>query len=185
MTITTATDTDTAARVWIACLACYNDGRLVGDWFPAEGADDVTLDEIHAHHGGTRMGCEEMWVFDTDGLPISREMSPAEAGEWGRLLAEVPEWQRDALAAWVQSGDYIAEGRGDLPSLPDFEERYAGEWETFLDYAWELAEDTGMLAELPEWARPYFDMNAFARDLTFDHTTMAAPNGGVYVFRCL
>ena len=41
--------------------------------------------------------------MDTDGLPIAREMSPAEAAEWGALLADVDEWQRDALAAWVAS----------------------------------------------------------------------------------
>lgn len=36
MTTIAATD----ARVWITCLACYNDGRLVGDWFPAEDAEE-------------------------------------------------------------------------------------------------------------------------------------------------
>ncbi|UTT65235.1 antirestriction protein ArdA [Janibacter sp. CX7] len=148
------TITATTPRVWIGCLACYNDGRLVGEWFAAEGAEDITLEEVHAHAGGVRWGCEELWVMDTDGLPISREMSPAEAGEWSALLAEVDEWQRDALAAWVASGDYIAEGRGDLPSLPDFEERYAGEWDTFEDYAAELFDDLGYGAEMPEHLAP-------------------------------
>ena len=27
-------------RVWIGCLACYNEGNLVGDWFDADVADD-------------------------------------------------------------------------------------------------------------------------------------------------
>jgi antirestriction protein len=123
--------------------------------------------------------------MDTDGLPISREMSPAEAGEWGALLAEVDEWQRDALAAWVASGDYVAEGRGDLPSLPDFEERYAGEWDTFEDYAAELFDDCGYAAEMPEHLAAYFDMRAWARDLAYDYTTHPAPGGGVFVFRSL
>ena len=123
--------------------------------------------------------------MDTDGLPISREMSPAEAGEWGALLAEVDEWQRDALAAWVASGDYVAEGRGDLPSLPDFEERYAGEWDTFEDYAAELFDDCGYGAEMPEHLAAYFDMRAWARDLAHDYTTHPAPGGGVFVFRSL
>lgn len=182
----TMTTIDTTPRAWIGCLACYNAGRLVGEWYDAEQADAVNIDSLHIDAGTVaRVSCEEMWVMDTDGLPVSREMSPAEAAEWGRVLAEVPEWQRGALAAWVRSGDYIAEGMGDIPSLPDFEERYAGEWDSFSDYAWELAEDTGMLSEIPEWARPYFDMDAYARDLAFDHTTERAPNGGVYVFRSL
>lgn len=179
------TPTETTPRVWIACLACYNSGRLVGDWFNAEIADDVTLTEVHAEHGGVRMDCEEVWCFDTDNLPLSREMSTAEAAEWGRLLADVDDWQRDALRAWIRSGDYIAEGTGDLPSLPDFEERYAGEWDSFRDYAENLADDIGLLADAPELIANYFDWDAWTRDLAYDFTTERAPGGGVYVFRSL
>lgn len=178
------TQTDTTARAWIGCLACYNDGRLVGDWFAAIDADDITLDEVHAHHGGTRMGCEELWVMDTDGLPISREMSLSEAAEWGAVLAEVGEWQRDALVAWVASGDYVAEG-GDLPSLSDFEERYAGEWDSFREFAENLVDETGLLDSLPDELSAYFDWEAWTRDLSYDYTTYPATGGGVYVFRSL
>ena len=41
MTITTPT-TDTTPRAWIGCLACYNEGRLVGDWYDAINAAEVT-----------------------------------------------------------------------------------------------------------------------------------------------
>ncbi|WP_435769721.1 antirestriction protein ArdA [Nocardioides sp. SYSU DS0651] len=174
------------ARVWIGCLHCYNGGALVGEWYDAGEADAVCIDALHIDAGAVaRVSCEEMWVMDHEGLPISGECSPAEAAEWGRLLGDVADWQRDALLAWVRSGDYIAEGTGDLPSLPDFEERYAGEWPSFREYAECLMDETGMTADLPEWARPYFDMDAYARDLTFDHTTEPAPGGGVYVFRSL
>jgi antirestriction protein len=175
------TTTTTAPAVWVGCLACYNSGRLVGEWVDAVDAADITPEAIH----GRPTSHEELWVMDTDGLPISREMSPAEAAEWGALLAEVDEWQRDALAAWVASGDYVAEGRGDLPSLPDFEDRYAGEWDTFEDYAAELFDDLGYAAEMPEHLAPYFDTRAWARDLAYDYTTHPAPGGGVFVFRSL
>lgn len=33
----------------------------------------------------------------------------------------------------------MAEGTGDLPSIPDFEDRYWGEWESFREDAEELA----------------------------------------------
>lgn len=182
----TTMTTDTAPRVWIGCLACYNSGRLVGEWYDAAEADTVAVDGLHVDAGTVaRVSCEELWVMDHENLPISGECSPVEAAEWGRLLAEVDEWQRDALLAWVRSGDYIAEGRGDLPSLPDFEERYAGEWDSFRDYAEELADDMGLMREVPEWARAYFDLDAWARDLAYDYTTEPAPNGGVYVFRSL
>ena len=174
------------ARVWIGCLHCYNRGDLLGRWYSAAEADAVTIDALHIDAGTVaRDSCEEMGVMDHEGLPISGECSPAEAAEWGRLLDDVDDWQRDALLAWVRSGDYIAAGTGNLPSLPDFEERFAGEWNSFRDFAEELADATGMLAEIPEWALPYFDMGKFAHDLAFDHSTEPAPGGGVYVFRSL
>jgi antirestriction protein len=139
----------------------------------------------HVGTGWDESPHEEIWVMDTDGLPISREMSPTEAGEWGPLLAEVDEWQRDALAAWVASGDYTAEGPGDLPSLPDFEERYAGEWGSFRDYAENLADDIGLLQDVPHEIAAYFDWSAWTRDLAYDYTTHPAPGGGVFVFRSL
>ncbi|MGN6129278.1 MAG: antirestriction protein ArdA, partial [Nocardioidaceae bacterium] len=160
------TITDTTPRAWIGCLHCYNSGRLVGEWYDAAEADTVTIDGLHVDAGTiANVSCEEMWVMDTDGLPIAREMSPAEAAEWGALLTEVDEWQRDALAAWVASGDYVAEGRGDLPSLPDFEERYAGEWDSFRDSAESLDDDIGLLQDVPDTLAAYFDWAAWTREL--------------------
>ncbi|WP_283205483.1 antirestriction protein ArdA [Glutamicibacter sp. V16R2B1] len=34
---------DSTLRVWVDCLHCYNSGRLVGEWFDAVDADEVTL----------------------------------------------------------------------------------------------------------------------------------------------
>ena len=45
--MTTSSATDTTPRVWIGCLACYNAGSLVGDWFDAATADEVTTYDVH------------------------------------------------------------------------------------------------------------------------------------------
>lgn len=169
----------TAPRAWIGCLACYNDGRLVGDWFPAEIADDVTLAEVHARHGGTRVGCEELLVMDTDYMPVSREMSPSEAADWGRAWADVDEWMRDAWITWVRECEIT-----DPPSMEDFLDAYAGEWDSWEDFAVSLVDDLGMLASVPDWAAQYFDYVAWARDLAYDYTTAAKAHcPGVFVFR--
>ncbi|MCT2999274.1 antirestriction protein ArdA [Propionibacterium freudenreichii] len=174
---------DSTPRVWIGCLHCYNSGRLVGEWFDAVDADGVTLADVHRGEGGARGGCEELWCFDHENLPVRGEMSPHEAAEWGSALASVPEHQREALCAWVRSGDYVAEGTGDLPSIPDFEDRYCGEWESFREYAEELADGTGLLSGVPDDVARYFDWSAWTRDLAFDYTVEDAPGGGVFVFR--
>lgn len=176
----TMTATDTTPRVWVGCLACYNAGRLVGHWCDATGADEITTADVHGHASSH----EELWCFDIENIPVRREMSPSEAAEWGRVFDEVDEHQREALYAWVASGDYVAEGTGDLPSTSDFEERYCGEWESFDDYARQLADDIGLLNDVPEEIARFFDWESWTRDLAFDYSIVDADTG-VYVFRSL
>ena len=79
----------------------------------------------------------------------------------------------------------MAEGTGELPSVSDFEERYQGHWESFEDYARELADGIGLLADVPEEIARYFDWQAWSRDLAMDYSTYDDPEGGVFVFRVL
>ena len=178
---TTSSATDTTPRAWVGCLACYNDGRLVGDWFDAVAADEVTTYDIH----GRASSHDEMWVMDHENIPVRGEMDPSEAAEWGRVYTEVDPEHWPALCAWVESGDYVTEGNSDLPSIFEFEERYCGAWESFEDYARELADGIGLLAGVPEGIARYFDWRAWTRDLAFDYTTVDNPEGGVFVFRVL
>ena len=58
--MTTRTNTDITPLAWIGCLACYNNARLVGEWFDAETADEVTLADVHSGAHRVRPGCEEL-----------------------------------------------------------------------------------------------------------------------------
>lgn len=88
MTIAT---TDTAPRIWVACLHCYNSGRLVGEWFDAPEAESIDLAAVHAGSGSLSVGCEELWVMDHENIPVPGEMGLAEAAEWGEVYEEVSE----------------------------------------------------------------------------------------------
>ena len=105
--------TEAVPRVWLACLHCYNDGRLVGQWVDCTDADSATLEGLHETTGGPDARCEEIWCLDVDALPVDREMDLLEAAEWGRVYSEVGSDQWPALSAWVRSGSYVAEGRGE------------------------------------------------------------------------
>ena len=183
MTITSSA-TDATPRAWIGCLACYNSGYLVGHWFDAATADEVTLADVHGAHSRADSH-DELWCFDHENIPVRGELDPLTAAAWGRCLAEVDEHLRPALCAWVESGDYVAEGDTDLPSVSDFEERYQGHWDTFAEYAENLADDIGLLADVPEEIARYFDWQAWSRDLAMDYSTYDDPEGGVFVFRDL
>ena len=175
------TQTTVRPSVWIGCLACYNEGILNGSWFPAEEAGEVTPEDLHL--GPTAH--DELWIFDHEGFPTgTSEMSPTAAVQWGELFDEVGEVQWPALLAWVETGCYIA-GGDNLPSASDFEERYCGCWDSFEDYATQLAEDIGLIDGWPEEAQRYFNWEAWTRDLKFDYTVADAPDGGVFIYRSL
>ena len=182
---TTSSATDTTPRAWIGCLACYNAGRLIGDWFDAATADEVTLADVHDGSGLGYAECEELWVFDHENIPVRGELDPLAAAAWGQVYTEVDPEHWPALCAWVESGDVVAEGTVDEVTLADFEERYCGEWESFEDYARELADEIGLLNDVPEEIARYFDWRSWTRDLAFDYTTYDDPEGGVFVFRVL
>lgn len=185
MTTTKSPATDTTPRVWLGCMHHYNSGYLVGAWFDAETADEVTLADIHEGSGLDYVECEEIWGYDHENIPGSGEMDPLTAASWGKRLAEIDDHLRPALVASVRSGDYIAEGNTDLPCIPGFLERYCGQWESFDDHARQLADDIGLLDGLPEEIANYFDWRAWTRDLSMDYSTYDNPDGGVYVFRNL
>lgn len=171
-------------RVWIGCLACYNDGRSVGEWFPAEGAGGVTLEQVHVNAGGVREDCEELWVMDIDEAPHSSvcvEMSPQDAGEIAALLKRLEGDGVDAEAFFVWC-DY--EGRDPLETdAIDFHEAYAGAWDSQVDFAENLAEDMGALDPDASWPIAYIDWERAARDLFSCDYYSVSTCGGVHVFR--
>jgi antirestriction protein len=50
-------------------------------------------------------------------------------------------------------------------TLTDVEEAYCGEYRNGTEFAEELVDDTGMLSNVPDNIRFYFDYEAFGRDL--------------------
>lgn len=183
-----AVATDTAPRVWVGCLHCYNSGRLVGHWFDATEAEEIDLAAVHKGAGRLTAACEELWVMDHEFVPQRGEFGLLEAAQWGACFEEVGPEQWPALCAWVDSGAHVVEGHGPIPSISDFEERYCGHWSSFKEYAEQLADDTGLQQDWPEEAVRYFNWESWTRDLEFDYTVVDAPRwlgGGVYVFRDL
>ena len=153
----------------------------------AVGADEVTLADVHKGSGRRWTACGKLWCLDHEYLPVWGEMVPLEAAQWGRVFEEVGAEQWPALCAWVESGSHVVEGDGPIPSISDFEERYAGQWDSFQEYAEDLADQVGLTGGWPKTAQRYFDCTGWARDLAYDHVVCEAPGPeyGVYVFRSL
>lgn len=166
-------------RAWIGCLACYNNGDLVGDWFDAAEAADVTLDDIHAP-GALSDACEELWVFDVDGMPVNEEMDPMIAARWGNLINGVEENLQPSFLAWIASGAASLDD-DELPDPQAFEDAFVDVFSDFREYADHLADET-LLFDTSDEVRRYFDYEQFARDLSMDYVVEPLPDGDVAVF---
>ena len=96
-------------------------------------------------------------------------------------LAKLIDEQGDAFCAWYDSQD----GKNfDTDELEEkFLEQYQGNYSSEVDFAEQLLEDCGQLAELPEWAKNYFDFESYARDLRLSGDySFAEVSGQTYVF---
>lgn len=194
------TDTTTEPRVWIGCLACYNAGRLVGQWIDADEAGELTPEALHvAVSGQTIAGqtyvagdpCphEELWVMDHEGFGgmLTGECSPAEAQRMAELLAQVDEPM--AFAAFVENmGRHYASQDWEA-TVDQFGDAYCGEWDTEKAYAQDLADDicpSEAARELTEtWPFSCIDWEEAARELFMGDNWSASAPGGVYVFRSI
>ena len=162
----------TEPKAWVGCLGCYNSGSLNGAWVDGLEAGDISK-AVKVKTGAPaiygencpvciKCGSDEFWVFDHEGFNglISGECSPSEAQTKAELLASVEEGEREAFTAWLATG-----GSQDLE---EFRDSYMGEFATYTELA-EYFIDGGAL-DIPDHIRPYFDYEAYGRDLSEDFT---------------
>jgi len=173
----------------------------VGDWFDAidcptdmEGDDGwnkryAEATRVHVGYGhftGVEAPHEELWVMDHEGFQglLTGECSPMEAQALAEILERVPEHQRGAFGAYVADHVGLDYASRDWDStLSDFEEAYAGEWDSEREFAENLADDIGLLTDAPEALALYFNWDAWTCDIFLgDYSTSPAPFGGVWVF---
>jgi antirestriction protein len=70
-----------------------------------------------------------------------------------------------------------------IETLEEVEEAYCGEWNSMKDYAMHIVEECGMLDQMPDNLRHYFDYEAYGRDLVYSGDYWFHEDG--YVFRSL
>jgi antirestriction protein len=162
-------------RIYVACLAAYNNGHLHGSWI--EVTDEATI-----------------WQAVQDMLAASPIEEMAE--EWaihdyeGFAGAEVGEYF--SFANVVELAEYITE-RGELGAevlnyyggnIEDAKARYdeyAGEYDSLADYAEEFTEQSG--ETIPERLAPYIDYKAMAHDYEQSGDFLTFRTGGsVHIF---
>lgn len=165
-------------RIYVACLASYNNAVLHGTWIDVTGKLTEELqDEVNAMLASSPTpGAEEFAIHDYEGFgKISlNEYEPlATVVQLAELLDEHGE-------AFEVAYDYQS-NLEDTVSMCT--EAYCGCWRSVKEYVENYIEDTGMLKDVPDFAARYFDFDSYAHDLECGGDIIALEGReGVHIF---
>lgn len=154
-------------RIYIADLAAYNAGKLIGKWLDLDDYTDAKeLKDAVADWMRTR-GIEEIAVHDYDDCPADSYFGECPSFVELFKYHELYTNHGSAFASWFSLGNYSH----DCDEWEEqFQDVYVGQYDSWVDFAMNLLQDTGALESIPEHLRCYFDYSAYARDLKYDYT---------------
>ncbi len=161
-------------RIYVACLAAYNNGRLHGKWIEANQDPYDIWDEVSAMLLASPIEDAEEWaIHDYEGF----EGYSASEYEGFESVSNIAEFIDEHGAL----GGKVLEHYGDLEEAKKaLEEHYAGEYESLSDFAQELTEQG---PPIPDNLAFYIDYEKMARDLEIsDVLTIKTAYNQVHVF---
>ena len=143
-------------RIYVACLAAYNNGWLHGAWIDVEDDADAVRDAINAILKASPVpGAEEYAIHDHEGFGGVEIAEYAGVDKVVRIASFLRE--RGTLGALV-----LEHFCGDLEAATSaLGEDYRGVFESLADCYQEMTEET---LAIPEALRFYIDWEAMARD---------------------
>lgn len=163
-------------RIYVACLAAYNNGYLHGAWIDAAQEPWAIYDAVRAMLAASPIeGAEEWAIHDYEGFG-------------GISIAEYASFERvSQLAAFIAEHSEIGSAlldhyAGDLDEARKaLEDRHLGAYASLADYVQELTEES---TAIPSSLRYYIDYQAMARDaeLSGDVFTIQIAHDAVHVF---
>ena len=166
----------TTPRIYVACLAAYNNGYLHGQWIDADQDEEAIFAEIHAMLLRSPVrDAEEYAIHDYEGFEGVALKEYSAVGTVVRIAAFLAE--HGALG-----GAVLAHFCGNLDEATQaLTDGYMGAFESLADYVQELTEET---TSIPEPLRYYIDWAAMARDVEMngDVFTIATAQDAVHVF---
>lgn len=162
-------------RIYVACLAAYNNGYLHGAWIDAAQDIDDIWSAIKAMLKSSPVtDAEEYAIHDYEGFGSYRVSEYEGIEEVHKVACFIEE--HDELGAELLA--YYSDMEEAEKAM---EERYAGCHKSVADFVQDLTEDT---TEIPESLARYIDYNAMAYDLEVsgDIFTIEIAHDEVHIF---
>jgi antirestriction protein len=169
----------TTPRIYVACLAAYNNGRLHGEWIDADqSADELHEDVRRMLAASPEPGAEEWAIHDYEGFGELR-LSEWESFERVSAIAAGIAEHGDAFGAWLSYDE-----SQDATDMRAFEDAYRGEWDSLRAYAENFADDIGLYDAAEKSGSHYVtvDIDALERDLDIELYSTESDHHTVYVF---
>jgi antirestriction protein len=157
-------------NIYLTNLGKYNEGELIGEWVELP----ATEEELNAALERIGIGSldefgqpyEEYFItdYETDvpGVEIGEYDSLDTVNELAETLDGLDEAELEIMGALLNEGYSLEEA---LDHLEDCTVWY--DCTDMTDVAEQYCEETGILDQIPESLRSYFDFEAFGRDLGF------------------
>lgn len=164
-------------RIYVACLAAYNNGYLHGAWIDADQGADEIRDEIAAMLARSPIkGAEEYAIHDYEGfegVSIKEYAGIDTVARMGAFIAEHGALGAGLLEQFVGDMDQAETALRDC---------YHGQFASLADFMEDLTAESGVT--IPEALRYYIDWKAMARDaeMNGESFTVETAHDEVHVF---
>lgn len=147
------------ARVYVGTYAKYASGSIAGAWIELDGMDEEEFLEACAALHSDEVDPEYM-LQDHESIPAALFSESGLDSDFWDYVSFDDNNDGEAKAAYVNNHHAWNES--------DFEKTFQGAFETKLDFVYEIVESSGMLDDVPEVLKRYFDYEAYGRDLFCD-----------------
>jgi antirestriction protein len=171
---------DETPRIYVACLAAYNNGKLHGEWIDCNQDSSDIWDKINAMLAASPQPNAEEWAIhdfeNWEGIQIGEHEDIEKLAELARLIKE----HGKPFALFYQDN-------GSDTTVEDFQDHYMGQYENEEDFVYQTWEEQGTLKKLEEIGinEFYIDWAAIARDwFISDFHSVEAGYKETYVFNC-
>jgi antirestriction protein len=164
-------------RIYVASLADYNAGDLLGCWIDADQPVDVIHEQVGAMLATSTQPVAEEWaIHDYEGfgvLGLSEYEDLDHVAGVARGIVEFGEVFAAVVAHFGGTGN-VEEARRYM------EEGYRGDFDTVADYAETLIEDCyhDVLKGLPDFIRYHIDFGGIGQDMELSGDIFTIATGG-------
>ena len=155
--------------IYVGTYGKYNSGSLDGKWFDLEDYADkdeflAACQEFHDRNNptdedGDPTTAEHEFMFqDHEGIPSTFISECSIDAEFWEYMTYDDHYDGEAKAAYMACFNEWSES--------DFEDRFRGKFDSWAEMAEEFCDSCGILDQIPEDLRYYFDFERYANDIS-------------------